>query len=122
MRCYNANESRIRGKQDIDSPRDITFANGKILITDFNKQKILSIDPNLKKVKVFGKTGSSPELLRPQGIRTDSEGNIIVADCNNHRIQVNDLKLILFNGFVPLIFFYFDDLSLIFFVNMSSLK
>ena len=107
MRCYNANESRIRGKQDIDSPRDITFANGKILIIDFNKQKILSIDPNLKKVKVFGKTGSSPELLRPQGIRTDSEGNIIVADCNNHRIQVNDLKLILFNGVVPLMFLLF---------------
>ena len=37
----------------------------------------------------FGKKGSKDgELLRPTGVAVSCEGNIIVADRDNHRIQI----------------------------------
>lgn len=43
----------------------------------------------LQTARFLGSEGSEPgQFLRPQGVAIDGEGNIIVADSRNNRIQV----------------------------------
>ena len=35
------------------------------------------------------------EFTRPNGVTVDDEGNIIVADSRNHRIQVNNVLVLI---------------------------
>ena len=59
---------------------------GEIVISAGNSVSVLT--PNGTKLRSFGTCGSGPgQFLAPGGVAVDDEGNILVADANNHRIQ-----------------------------------
>ncbi len=46
------------------------------------------LSPSGKKIRSFGTSGSGPGQFKyPHGIAVDGEGNVLVADSDNHRIQ-----------------------------------
>lgn len=74
-----------------------TFGN-KILIADTYNHKIKELDPKQEKVTTFVGTGkpgqadgASPSFYEPGGLSL-ANGNLYVADTNNHAIRVIDLK------------------------------
>ncbi|XP_024936928.1 E3 ubiquitin-protein ligase TRIM71 isoform X2 [Cephus cinctus] len=82
-----------------DSPRGVAFnPEGNVVTTDFNNHRVVVIDSDFLNAKVLGcvsganTSGNSgtKQFLRPQGLVIDDEGNIIIADSRNHRIQIFD--------------------------------
>lgn len=72
-----------------DSPRGVCFTSpNTIVVTDFNNHRLYEIDvektPKMNNADTFKRC----ELFRPQGVAIDEDGNILVADCRNNRIQV----------------------------------
>ncbi|CAI8002276.1 E3 ubiquitin-protein ligase TRIM71, partial [Geodia barretti] len=60
---------------------------GEVVVTERSSHCISIISGNGEK-KSFGTCGSGPDQFdRPEGVAIDSKGNILVADCWNHRIQ-----------------------------------
>ena len=58
---------------------------GEVVVTDCN---VSVFSPSGEKLRLFGKHGSGQgEFNDPCGVAVDGEGNILVADGNNHRIQ-----------------------------------
>ena len=52
----------------------------------------------MQTARFLGSEGSEPgQFLRPQGVAIDAEGNIIVADSRNHRIQVDNAVIYEYN-------------------------
>ena len=87
------------GQQDvITGSSDVAWdASGNIFISDGygGNNRIAKFTPDGVFVASFGKTGSDNDSLdNPRSIAVDSDGNVYVADHNNHRVQVlsNDLK------------------------------
>ena len=75
----------------------ITFGD-KLLIADTYNHKIKELDPKQEKVtSLFGtgkpgqSDGASPSFYEPGGLAL-ANGNLYVADTNNHAIRVIDLK------------------------------
>jgi DNA-binding beta-propeller fold protein YncE len=75
----------------------VSFGN-KVLIADTYNHKIKELDPKQEKVTTFlgtGKPGqadgTTPSFYEPAGL-TLANGNLYVADTNNHAIRVVDLK------------------------------
>ena len=72
---------------------------GNLFVSDTGNNRILCWDPQGNLIRVIGineldlangwmKSGSEPgEFDEPAGVALDREGNIYVADSNNHRIQ-----------------------------------
>ena len=59
------------------------------IVTDFNNHRLLVIKADLCSAQFLGSEGSKDgEFTRPNGVTCDEEGNIIVADSRNDRIQV----------------------------------
>ncbi|RZF32230.1 hypothetical protein LSTR_LSTR011502 [Laodelphax striatellus] len=73
-----------------DTPRGVCFGpNGKIIVTDFNNNRLVMIEPNFTQVCFLGNEESNMEQFnRPQGVTVDSEGHIIVADSRNNVIKI----------------------------------
>ncbi|XP_002129130.2 E3 ubiquitin-protein ligase TRIM71 [Ciona intestinalis] len=72
-----------------DSPRGVAFSHDRIIVTDFNNHRLVIIEPDLQSARYLGSEGNQAlQFLRPQGVAIDEEGNIVVADSRNHRIQV----------------------------------
>ena len=60
---------------------------GMIVASDEAKHCIITSYPS-HELRSFGACGSAlGQLNSPRGVAVDGEGNILVADCNNHRIQ-----------------------------------
>ena len=79
-----------------DRPRGVDFNHaGEIVISAGNSVSVLS--PNGTKLRSFGTRGSDPgQFIHPRGVAVDDEGNILVADMGNRRIQkfTNDGQLL----------------------------
>lgn len=74
----------------LNEPRDIDVdAYGNIYIADFRNYRAVVLAPDFRIRTVVGGTkGSEPRMFNdPCGIASDSEGNIIVADTWNGRVQ-----------------------------------
>jgi DNA-binding beta-propeller fold protein YncE len=66
-------------------------SNGRILITESRRNKVVIFDDKGRYVDSFGKEGfDTGEFDEPRGIVADDDGNIYVADYNNHRVQAFD--------------------------------
>ena len=70
-----------------ERPQGVAFNHaGEIVVFAGNSVSVLS--PNGTKLRSFGTRGSGPGQFRfPRGVAVDDEGNILVADGGNHRIQ-----------------------------------
>jgi DNA-binding beta-propeller fold protein YncE len=82
----------------LQHPLGLASYGNKILIADTYNHKIKELDPKQETVKTFlgtGKPGqsdgSSPSFYEPGGLSL-ANGNLYVADTNNHAIRVVDLK------------------------------
>ena len=61
---------------------------GEVVISEDEKHCISIFIPSGEKFLTFGTRGSGQgQFLIPRGVAVDGEGNILVADSNNHRIQ-----------------------------------
>ena len=69
------------------NPRGVAFNHaGEMVITDVDSVSVFS--PNGAKLRSFGTRGSGPgQFVGLRGVAVDDEGNILVADSNNRRIQ-----------------------------------
>ena len=69
------------------NPRGVAFNHaGEMVISARDSVSVLR--PNGTKLRSFGTGGSGPgQFVDPRGVAVDDEGNILVADSNNHRIQ-----------------------------------
>lgn len=75
----------------------VAYGNGKLYIADTYNNKVKVCDPKARAVKTFagdGKAGSTdnpPRFYQPGGLSVAGE-SLFVADTNNHKIRVIDLK------------------------------
>ena len=65
-------------------------ADDDLIVADCGKHCISIFDPtNGRKIRSFGQRGSGPlQFHYPRGVAVTEDGNIVVADSTNHRIQV----------------------------------
>lgn len=82
----------------LQHPLGLASYGNKILIADTYNHKIKELDPKREKVTTFlgtGKPGqadgTAPSFYEPGGL-TLANGNLYIADTNNHAIRVVDLK------------------------------
>lgn len=68
---------------------------GNLLLVDSGLHQILMLGPSDGKLKkVFGKHGKKQgEFHTPYGIAVDLEGQLIITDTNNHRIQASQTSV-----------------------------
>ncbi|VDP07601.1 unnamed protein product [Soboliphyme baturini] len=87
-------ESSLFYKQ-FDSPRGVAFSSdGRLFCTDFNNHRLVIAELKSDKLKFFGREGDGDGCFkRPQGIEIDAQGNVVVADSRNNRIQVFSSQL-----------------------------
>ena len=73
-----------------DSPRGVCFtADDKAVVTDFNNHRLLVVKSDLNTAQFLGKEGTEDGMfMRPNGVAVDEEGNFIVADSRNDRVQI----------------------------------
>ncbi|MHC1765749.1 MAG: hypothetical protein AB9869_15870 [Verrucomicrobiia bacterium] len=72
-------------------PRAVAANRGEMLVCEYSqvdRVQAFSADGS-QWLRTFGRTGRGPgEFNRPEGLSTDSQGRIYVADSCNHRIQI----------------------------------
>ena len=73
-----------------DSPRGVCFtADDKAVVTDFNNHRLLVVKSDLNTAQFLGKEGTEDGMfMRPNGVAVDEEGNFVVADSRNDRVQI----------------------------------
>ncbi|CAF1456140.1 unnamed protein product [Adineta steineri] len=67
---------------------------GQIYVADFQNQRVIRWWEGKEEGEtIVGGKGTGNELNHPSGLSFDDEGNLYVADCDNHRIQKFELIL-----------------------------
>ncbi len=98
--------------KQFDSPRGVCFTESdQAVVTDFNNHRLLVVMADFSRAQYLGKEACTSvfsftilvrlivclpflqgpddgQFIRPNGVAVDDEGNIIVADSRNERIQV----------------------------------
>jgi tripartite motif-containing protein 71 len=126
--CVFGGKTMPNVMKELNSPRGLSFTpEGDLLVTDFNKQRMVSILHDFSKMRIINcevveeqvgdhwkrrneqnseldvnqryENQSHTALLRPQGVITDDRGNILVADSRHNCIQA-------FNSFGSLLFIF----------------
>ena len=86
----------------LDGPGDIVIKDDKLYVTDINKSKILVFNLAGEKLLEFGEPGrATGQMLAPNGIAVDDDGNMYVVDTGNSRVGVYGPEgnlINLFNG------------------------
>ncbi len=78
-------------QRQLNSPRAVALAQGKIYIADTDAHRVVVLDPDGKTVLSWGTKGDKPgQFKSPAGISVDEQGRVYVSDTGNHRIQVFD--------------------------------
>ncbi|MBQ7165508.1 MAG: VWA domain-containing protein [Treponema sp.] len=83
---------RVRGLEGFDRPVDIIrLSGGHLLVSESSGNRLSELDASGKLVKHIGKKGRGlGELIGPQYLAEDSQGNIYVTDYGNCRVVVFD--------------------------------
>ncbi|MBQ9539460.1 MAG: hypothetical protein IJU95_09335 [Treponema sp.] len=83
---------RVRGLEGFDRPMDIIrLSSGHLLVSECAGNRLSELEPTGKLVKHMGKKGRGVgELIGPQYLAEDSQGNIYVTDYGNYRVVVFD--------------------------------
>ncbi|MCR5620858.1 MAG: hypothetical protein K6G18_03285 [Treponema sp.] len=83
---------RVRGLEGFDRPVDIIrLSGGNLLVSESAGNRLSELDPSGKLVKHIGKRGRGlGELIGPQYVAEDSQGNIYTSDYGNNRVVVFD--------------------------------
>jgi sugar lactone lactonase YvrE len=70
-------------------PYDIRVdAGGRQFVCEFGNSRIQVFDAEDRLIEILGGTGREPgQFNNPWSIALDSQGNLIVADSQNHRVQ-----------------------------------
>ena len=73
----------------VEGPKGVAVnQRGEVVVTERGEYCVTMFSPSDKKLRSFGTCGSGPGQLRnPRGVAVDCEGNILVADNFNNRIQ-----------------------------------
>ena len=83
--------------QDMRSPWGIALHRDNIYVTDIISDAMFhfKMEQQIRHVATFGSgKGSSDEQLNyPRGLTVSTDGDVFVADCNNHRIKILDQSL-----------------------------
>jgi streptogramin lyase len=86
---YFANE--YTQNQTITSPGGLRIINEKVYVTDIQANKVYVFDLDGKLQLEVGEPGSqNGQLMAPNAVTVDQEGNIYVVDTGNQRVQVFD--------------------------------
>ena len=81
------------GRLQFNAPWAIAYngTNNKVYVCDTRNHRITILNHDLTLHGSFGSGGSDPgQFNKPEGISVDIKGNVVVADRDNHRIQVFD--------------------------------
>jgi len=79
------------GDKTIENPGGLRIINNKLYVTDIQNSKVKVFDLNGKLLLEIGKPGRNPgELLAPNAVLADKEGDIFVTDTGNQRVQMFD--------------------------------
>jgi DNA-binding beta-propeller fold protein YncE len=84
------NYVRAYGSKDVlDKPLDVAVYENKVYVCDFNKHKIFVFDrENGEVIQTIGEEGAEEgKLFKPSAVVVDNEGNVLVNDSFNFRIQ-----------------------------------
>merc|ERR1712141_69956 len=77
-------------------------ADDKAVVTDFNNHRLLVVKSDLNTAQFLGKEGTEDGMfMRPNGVTVDDEGNFIVADSRNDRVQMFSSKNLELREMVP---------------------
>jgi tripartite motif-containing protein 2/3/tripartite motif-containing protein 71 len=79
----------IKAFGDIAGPWGVAFnRGGEIIVTGVHSNDVSIYSPSGKKLRSFGAQGSGPgQFMFVAGVAVDDLDNILVADCDSHRIQ-----------------------------------
>ena len=83
----------INGANTFDSPHIVLGSGGQVLITDPEAHVVIAYDGAGRLLGQWGGFGSAAgQFHKPIGLAFDGVGRIYVADANNHRVQVFELR------------------------------
>jgi DNA-binding beta-propeller fold protein YncE len=74
---------------ELSYPYDVAVdAHGYQFVCEFGNSRIQVFDPDCEPVEIIGGPGSEPgQFANPWAVALDSQGNLVVADGLNHRVQ-----------------------------------
>lgn len=82
-------EDLISSIHELNWPTGITVSDdGKVIVTENEKNCVIILSLHGHKVTTFGVEGvNEGQLVDPRGIATDPDGNLLVVDAGNRRLQ-----------------------------------
>ena len=95
---FDGNFLKRFGQGTLKQPFGIAVTENNVYVTDYNLHALLQF--RKKDYKLMRRTGTQGgrerELNNPRGLCIDNNGDVYVADCNNHRVSVfsRDLKFL----------------------------
>lgn len=79
--------------ENVESPSDVLWTGGKILVSDEKQDKLMEFDEQGNFIKVVGQTGSAlGEFQKPTAL-AEYKGQYYVLDKGNNRVQIFDQEL-----------------------------
>ena len=75
--------------KNLSKPRHIAYSMGRLYLSDKGLHKLLLVDLKTGEQKASGYFGEGVgQFIRPAGMVVDKEGNLLVVDEGNSRVQV----------------------------------
>ena len=83
------------GNPAFDTPSGVVTVGGSVFVADQGSQRVSEISPVTgAEVRHWGGPGSAVgQFSLPSGLAADADGNLLVADTGNHRIQTLDVSV-----------------------------